>query len=41
MPLNLFFDPVVWMSLMMIAIIIGMCGYFTYMFIHNSADHSK
>lgn len=41
MPLSLFLDPVVWMSLLLIAIIIAMGGYYTYLFMHNSSDESK
>jgi hypothetical protein len=41
MPLELFLDPVVWMSLLLIAIICGMGGYYTYLFMHNSADKNK
>ncbi|WP_100642039.1 DUF3149 domain-containing protein [Alteromonas facilis] len=41
MPLELFLDPVVWMSLLLIAIICVMGGYYTYLFLHNSADHKK
>lgn len=41
MPLDLFLDPVVWMSLLLIAIIIGMGGYYTYLFIHNSGEDTQ
>nr|WP_100656275.1 DUF3149 domain-containing protein [Alteromonas flava] len=41
MPLELFLDPVVWMSLLLIAIICVMGGYYTYLFLHNSADADK
>jgi hypothetical protein len=41
MSLALFLDPVVWMSLLLIAVIIGMAGYYTYLFVHNSADQNK
>lgn len=34
-------DPVVWGSLLGIAILVVMMGYYTYLFMHNSAseDH--
>ena len=34
-------DPVVWGSLLGIGIIVGMMVYYTYLFMHNSADQSK
>lgn len=34
-------DPVVWGSLLGIFIIVVMMGYYTYMFMHNSADEDK
>lgn len=39
--LALFADPVVWGSLLGIFIIIVMAIYYTYMFVHNSADPDK
>jgi len=39
--LSLLADPVVWGSLLGIFIIIVMGAYYTYMFIHNSADPEK
>ncbi|GMM67951.1 hypothetical protein MTsDn1_12460 [Alteromonas sp. MTD1] len=34
-------DPVVWGSLLGIGIIVGMMAYYTYLFMHNSADATK
>lgn len=34
-------DPVVWGSLLGIGIIVGMMVYYTYLFMHNSADMDK
>ncbi|WP_269822318.1 hypothetical protein [Alteromonas sp. IB21] len=34
-------DPVVWGSLLGIGIIVAMMMYYTYLFMHNSADESK
>lgn len=34
-------DPVVWGSLLGIFIIVVMMAYYTYMFMHNSADEDK
>lgn len=34
-------DPVVWGSLLGIGIIVGMMVYYTYLFMHNSADEDK
>ncbi|WP_421133997.1 hypothetical protein [Alteromonas sp. A079] len=34
-------DPVVWGSLLGIFIIVAMMGYYTYLFMHNSADLEK
>lgn len=31
-------DPVVWGSLLGLGIVIALCGYYTYLFIHNSSD---
>ncbi|MEW9798178.1 DUF3149 domain-containing protein [Alteromonas lipolytica] len=41
MLMSMLSDPVVWGSLLGIAIIVGMMGYYTYLFMHNSADHDK
>ena len=34
-------DPVVWGSLLGIGIIVAMMMYYTYLFMHNSADENK
>lgn len=34
-------DPVVWGSLLGIGIIVAMMAYYTYLFMHNSADATK
>ena len=34
-------DPVVWGSLLGIFIVVVMMGYYTYLFMHNSADDDK
>ena len=34
-------DPVVWGSLLGIGIIVAMMMYYTYLFMHNSADEDK
>jgi hypothetical protein len=34
----IFSDPVVWGSLLGILIMLIMAGYYTYLFIHNSAE---
>lgn len=34
-------DPVVWGSLLGIGIVVVMMGYYSYLFIHNSADPEK
>ena len=34
-------DPVVWGSLLGIGIIVAMMAYYTYLFMHNSADSTK
>jgi ABC-type uncharacterized transport system permease subunit len=34
-------DPVVWGSLLGIGIIVAMMAYYTYLFMHNSADTTK
>jgi hypothetical protein len=34
-------DPVAWGSVLGIFIVVVMCLYYAYMFIHNSADESK
>ncbi|WP_414830235.1 DUF3149 domain-containing protein [Alteromonas sp. H39] len=34
-------DPVVWGSLLGIFIIVLMMAYYTYLFMHNSADQDK
>lgn len=37
----IFSDPVVWGSLLGILVMVGMAGYYSYMFIHNSdPDHT-
>ncbi|RDV25157.1 DUF3149 domain-containing protein [Alteromonas aestuariivivens] len=41
MLMTMFKDPVVWGSLLGIFIVIMMMGYYTYLFMHNSADHNK
>ncbi|GGW74217.1 DUF3149 domain-containing protein [Alteromonas halophila] len=38
---TMFADPVVWGSLLGIFIIVVMMGYYTYLFMHNSADEDK
>lgn len=37
----MFKDPVVWGSLLGIFIIVVMMAYYTYLFVHNSADQNK
>ncbi len=37
----IFSDPVVWGSLLGILIMIIMAGYYTYLFIHNSAEQTS
>lgn len=39
--LALLTDPVVWGSLLLIIIVCVMMGYYSYLFIHNSADPNK
>lgn len=39
--LAMFTDPVVWGSLFGIFVIVVMMAYYSYMFIHNSADTEK
>lgn len=39
--LQMLSDPVVWGSLLGIFIIVVMMGYYTYLFMHNSADENK
>ncbi|CAI8240876.1 MAG: Uncharacterised protein [Glaciecola sp. HTCC2999] len=34
-------DPVAWGSVLGILIIVIMCAYYAYMFIHNSGDETK
>ena len=34
-------DPVAWDSILGILIMVIMCAYYAYMFIHNSADDKK
>lgn len=34
-------DPVAWGSVLGIIIVVLMCLYYAYMFIHNSADENK
>lgn len=34
-------DPVVWGSLLGILIMLIMCGYYAYLFIHNSAESTE
>jgi hypothetical protein len=34
-------DPVAWGSLLGIGIVVAMCIYYAYMFIHNSGDATK
>lgn len=31
-------DPVVWGSLLGLAIVVALCGYYTYLFIHNANE---
>lgn len=33
-------DPVVWGSLLGLTIVIGLCGYYVYLFLHNIAKSS-
>ncbi|WP_277816395.1 hypothetical protein [Neptunicella marina] len=32
-------DPIVWGSLLGLAIVVGLCGYYVYLFLHNVAEH--
>lgn len=41
MPLELFFEPVVLILLLLIAIICVMGGYYTYLSVHKSANNNK
>ncbi|AEF04056.1 DUF3149 domain-containing protein [Alteromonas sp. KS69] len=41
MLLSMISDPVVWGSLLGISIIIGMGVFYTYLFMHNSAELDK
>lgn len=41
MLLTMINDPVVWGSLLGIGIMIGMMVYYTYLFMHNSAEVDK
>jgi uncharacterized membrane protein len=41
MLLSMISDPVVWGSLLGIGIIIGMAVFYTYLFMHNSAELDK
>jgi hypothetical protein len=34
-------DPVAWGSILGILIMVIMCAYYVYMFVHNSADDNK
>lgn len=39
----IFSDPVAWGSLLGIGVVVGICAYYVYLFIHNinQADHQK